>query len=51
MRTRPAALIKAWWAKYRRWIVALLVIYLLVMLALFLLTGGARMTPFQYQIF
>jgi hypothetical protein len=45
------ALIKAWWIKYRKWIVVLLAIYLVSMFALVLLTSGAQKVPFIYQIF
>ena len=45
------ARIKAWWAKYRAWIIVLLIVYLCVVLGLILLTGGFQREPFQYQIF
>lgn len=51
MCVRPMALIKAWWIKYRKWIIVLLVVYLIVVLVLILLTVGAEREPFRYQIF
>ena len=51
MYVRPMTLIKAWWTKYRRWIIVLLVVYLVGVLVLILLTLAAEGEPFQYQIF
>ena len=43
--------IKAWWAKYRTWLILLLVVYVLVVLVFVLLSGGLRSEPFRYQVF
>jgi uncharacterized membrane protein len=43
--------IRFWWAKYRRWILALLVIYVLIVIVLIYFAGGPQGEPFRYQIF
>jgi hypothetical protein len=43
--------IKACWAKYRTWLIALLLAYVCLVLLLILLTRGPPNGPFQYQIF
>lgn len=43
--------ISVWWAKYSRWIIVLLVVYVLLVFVLILLAGGPQREPFLYQIF
>jgi hypothetical protein len=43
--------IRAWWERYRKWIIVLMVVYAAVVLALILLTNGSQNEPFRYQIF
>jgi hypothetical protein len=45
------ARIKAWWAKYRMWIVILSMSYVVLVVILILLTGNAEREPFRYQVF
>lgn len=40
-----------WWRRYRKWIVAAVLIYLGLMAALILLSQGPDDRPFVYQIF
>lgn len=41
----------SWWARYRKWIIAALLIYAGLMAALILLSQGPDNRPFVYQIF
>ena len=50
MCTQPSARIKAWWIRYRTWVIVLLVGYLVFILVLILLTADAEREPFRYQI-
>ena len=43
--------IRLWLAKYRRWILLLLAVYVGAILVLILLAGGPQLEPFRYQIF
>jgi ABC-type antimicrobial peptide transport system permease subunit len=51
MDERQPAGIKVWWEKYKKWIISLLAVYILLIIVLILLTGGPQRGPFQYQIF
>jgi ABC-type antimicrobial peptide transport system permease subunit len=51
MDEKQPAKTKSWWAKYRRWIIALLAIYALILLLLIVLAAGPQQEPFRYQIF
>jgi hypothetical protein len=51
MKGWPGSTTRAWWAKYRKWIIVLVIVYVLLVLALIVLTSGAQRDAFRYQIF
>jgi len=43
--------IATFWSRYKRWIIAALVVYIVLTLLLVFLTGGPQSEPFIYQVF
>ncbi|MFO1316108.1 MAG: DUF5989 family protein [Burkholderiales bacterium] len=41
----------SFWSRYRKWIIAALIVYVVVTLALVFLTRGPQSEPFIYQVF